>query len=889
MANPPKLFLQFFRWYCHPDLRAPIEGDLIELYKERVKESGERKADLKFIRDVVLLLRPDIVKPSDGSQRLNTYGMFKNYFKVGIRNILKYKTFSFINVFGLAVAMAVGLLILQMLYDQTQYDQFHIKKDRIYRILSKQEKSLTANAKCPRPLAQELSANAPIIASSVRLIPTVGGDAINIEDDRNIELRGFFSDKTFFEVFDFELEKGNKRTALSAPNSMIITKEKAYALFKDENPIGRTIEFSDRGLEHLDFSLGVENASIPQDWGTFIISGVIDLKKYKTHLKFDVLASSATLPRLVETGFRKDFSDNWRNYSNCYTYVLLNESGNEEKLATAIDKIVRDKYAEFEQLAELSLPFQKLTEITPGAFLGAPITLRLPIQAYYFLGFLTFIILFSACLNYTNLSVARALTRAKEIGVRKVNGASRSNLIFQFLTESMLVAFFALLLANIFLLLLKPALSSLWVSQLLTFNLRGNITVYAFFLIFTIIIGLSAGLYPALLLSRFKPLDTLKKLNTGQPRKIRLRQVLGITQFVFSLLFITTTIVISRQFNYYSDFEYKFNTDNIINIPIQGNDYRLLINEFESITGVQKASACELIPSLPNIRTTMVSKLESDEGISSVYHSVDLNFIENMELKLIAGRNFIQSSSESKEIIIDRTLVERLGYNFPAEAIGQRLKIRGNKTLEVVGVIENFEFKTPVDDGDGPVVFWSDPELFNYINVRISSNDWTSIIASLETKWKALDALHPFKFNIYSDQLLQSNLWLSDVASIVGFISVLAIIIASLGLLGMAVYTSERRQKEVGIRKVLGAGIKSLAFLLSWSFVKMLLISILLAAPVSYFFNSLWLESLPNRVEFGIGTILSASGILLIIGISSIGSQIISVSKRNPITSLRDE
>ncbi|MEP5614431.1 MAG: ABC transporter permease [Cyclobacteriaceae bacterium] len=888
-SHPPKYFLRFFRWFCHPRLQKPIEGDLMELYEERVKEMGKKKADQKFRRDVLELFRRDIIKPADGTYRLNNYGMLKSYVKVGIRNILKYKTFSFINIFGLSVAMTVGLLIMQILYDQSQYDQFHTKKERIFRVLSKQEKSLTPNAKCPRPLASTLEKGYPIIEEFVRLIPTVGGDAVNVGEDKNAELRGFFADNSFFKIFDFELEKGDKYSALSEPNSMIITAEKAYLLFNDQNPIGKTVQFSDRGLEHLDFSLGIESANIPQDWGTFTISGVIDLSKYKSHLTFDVLASSSTIPRLVQEKFRTDHSENWRNYSNSYTYVLLKENSTEGDLQAAIDDIVEKEYRDFEQLAELSLPVQRLSEITPGEFIGAPITLRLPIQAYYFLGLLTLIILFSACLNYTNLSIARALTRAKEIGVRKVNGASRKNLISQFLAEALITSFMALIVSNIFLLFLKPALNGLWVSQLLTFNLETNLTIYGFFVGFSLIIGLSAGFYPALLLSKFNPLDTLKKFNPGNSGKIRLRQILSVTQFVFSLLFIITAILIGKQFQHYSDFEYNFNTDNVVNIPIQGNDYQLLVNELKTLPEVIEVSACEMIPSLPNIKTVNVRAMEDDEGISSVYHSVDLNFIDNMGLKLIAGRNFISSSASGNELIIDQTMAQKLRFPSEAAAVGQTVKVHGNQVMEIVGVIANFEFKTPVDDGNGPVVFWSNPDQFNYLNVRVSSNDWPVVIGVLEGKWKDIDPIHPFKFNVYNDQLLQSNLWLSDLASIIGFISVLAIIISCLGLLGMAVYTSERRQKEVGIRKVLGASLKNLTFLLSWSFVKVLLISILFAAPLSYFINILWLESLPNRVQFGLGTILMGSTVLMLIGLLTIGSQIFSVSRRNPIESLKDE
>ncbi len=886
--TPPKFPGRILQWILKEDMRDEILGDLYEYYMV-IADKPLWKRTILYWFHMIHFLRPFAIKKLEGSQKLNYYGMLKNYFKVGIRNILKYKTFSFINIFGLAVAMTVGLLIMQILYDQIQYDQFHSKKDRVFRVLSKQEKSLTPNAKCPNPLADKLKENYPFVEETARLIPTVGGDAVNVEEDKNVELRGFFADDSFFQLFDFELIKGDKSTALGEPNSLIITSEKAYSLFNDQNPIGKTVQFSDRGLDHMDFGMGMESANIPQDWGTFTITGIIDLNQYKSHIKFDVLASSSTIPRLVQEGFRSDKSENWVNYSNCYTYVLLKEHSTETDLQTAIHRIVEEEYADFEELSELSLPVQKLSEITPGKFIGAPITLRLPIQAYYFLGFLVLIILFSACLNYTNLTLARSLTRSKEIGVRKVNGASRKNLVSQFLAEAMLTSLFALILSNVFLLLLKPALGNLWVSQLLTFNLESNLIVYVFFLGFAIITGLFAGFYPALLLSRFTPLETLKKFNMRSSGKIKLRQILSVSQFVFSLIFIITAILIGRQFQHYSHFEYNFNTDNIINIPIQGNDYQLLINEFKSLPEVSEVSACEMIPSLPNIRTVNVRSIEDEALISSVYHSVDHHFLENLGLKIVAGRNFLKSSAIPDEIIIDQTMSQKLGFASEVDAIGGVVRIYQNQTMEIVGVVENFEFKTPVEDGNGPVVFWSNPEQFNYLNIRISSDHWSNAVQAMKGKWKEIDSIHPFKFHVYNDQLVQANLWLSDLASIIGFISVLAIIISCLGLLGMAVYTSERRQKEVGVRKVLGASVESLAFLLSWSFVKVLLASIFIAAPLSYFVNMLWLETLPNRVEFGVGTILTGSLALLGIGLLTISSQIVRISQTNPVESLKDE
>lgn len=353
----------------------------MELYEERLKTSGKKKADLKFVVDVLLLFRPGIIRNAEISNPLNQYDMFKNYFKVSIRNILKYKTFSFINVFGLAVAMSASLLVILMLADQYRYDQFHEKKERVFRILSERPYSSTPFASTPAGLTNVLSDNYPIIEQATHLVVGVGGDATY--NQTTAEMRGFFADAHFFQVFDFELEKGNKANALQSPNSMVISSKLAQQLFKHENPLGKTVEFNDRGLHYL--KSGKDSEPVP--WGSFIISGVLSDKNSKSHLKFDVLISSSSQQVLSKENKFDEGTDHW---DKAYTYVLLAPGSNHQDLTVSLQDAFKRAYAQNESLKDFQLTAQPLTEITPGVMVNQPPSYQLPIASYYFFGFIMF-------------------------------------------------------------------------------------------------------------------------------------------------------------------------------------------------------------------------------------------------------------------------------------------------------------------------------------------------------------------------------------------------------------------------------------------------------------------------------------------------------------------
>ncbi|MEL7145496.1 MAG: ABC transporter permease, partial [Bacteroidota bacterium] len=355
--QPPQLLLKFLRWFCHPDIISPVEGDLLELYDERLQKSGKAVATLRLTADILLLLRPDIIKKIQGTQKLNLLGMFNNYLKVGFRNILKYKSFSLINIFGLAVAMAVSLVIMLMLNDQQEYDRFHKNRNDIYGVLTKFEGSAIPNGPSPYPLAAAIQDQYPFVESSTHLLRKVGGDIIYQQAGRlnGTEARGFITASDFFDVFGFQLERGDARKALSQPNSIIITREIADRLFPEENPVGKVISYADRGLELIKIDIGNVKEKVPQDWGLFTITGVIDKRQFKSHIKFDMLISEASLPSLQQSGFKSDDHDNWRQYSHSYTYVRLREGTSRSQLDAALAELTEKHYGNDEGLHGLTM------------------------------------------------------------------------------------------------------------------------------------------------------------------------------------------------------------------------------------------------------------------------------------------------------------------------------------------------------------------------------------------------------------------------------------------------------------------------------------------------------------------------------------------------------
>jgi putative ABC transport system permease protein len=817
--------------------------------------------------------------------------MFFNYLKTGIRNLLKYKVFSFINVFGLAAAMSVGMLIILMLADQKSHDRFNVRKDRIYRILCDKPDYRHPYATSPFPLAGVLVKDYPMIETSTRLLMGVGGDARYGE--QNVAMVGYFADTAFFRVFSYELERGDRSTALAGPNSMVITHAMARQLFRDEEPVGKAVTFTDRGLTVYGGSV----ASRSTPWGRFRITGVIADHPYRSHLKFDVLVSAASLPVLSQLGNIMDRSTNWSDIYNCFTYVVVEPGKTAGQLNSALGQLVARQYSGLKDFKDFRMMAQPLTKISPGVLLGNEPTIALPMMAYYFLSILALVVLVSACLNYINLSVARALKRSREIGVRKVAGAGRLDLILQFLGESVLTALLAMGMALGMLFFLRSAFMHLWVNQYLNFEMPMNGVVCLVFLGFALLTGIVAGVYPAFYLSRFEPVLALRSTEGTRPGRLPMRKVLSVAQFVLSLFFIITSILIYNQFRFFLHFKYEFQTAGILNVDLQGSDYQIVSREFRNVPGVTAISACEYLPATPRSEGFQWRPADRRRKADSLYTLVmalrtDEHFISNLGLKLVAGQELPAASPSAwRYVVVNEAAAKAFGYDRPAAILGAAFETPYNDSpLVVVGVVQDFHMRMLLgNDKIEPLVLQNRPASFQYLNVRIGSRDVRTVMTALNSRWRTIDPVHPFHYEFFDEELASESQGIFDVVSILGYIAFLVVVIACLGMLGMATYTTERRRKEVGIRKVLGAGDWANTLLLSREFIQVLLIAIGIAAPLSYFLNAAWLRKFPNRVDFGWGTVMEGTALVLALGLITIASQTIRASKAKPVKALHSD
>ena len=881
--HPPKAAQKLLLLFLRNELAEEVIGDLEEQFDRMLNRKSVLSAKLNYWFQVLNYLRPFAIR-NRRIQNVMHYAMFQNYIKIGWRNIVKYKAFSAINVFGLALAMSVCMLIILMLADQRRYDAFHEKGDRIYRI------TLSTNyATTPIPLASTLRTDYTVTEATTTLCPGPAGDATY--KDKLAEMRGYFADPSFFTIFSFELEKGNPATALQQPNTAVISQELAYQLYGNDDPIGKTFDFSDRQLSFPQEGSGV--GAPPVSWGTYTVTGVIDESKYKSHLKFDVLMSAASQASLIAAKKMEDRSNIWDWYYTPYTFVLLKEDKQLPALQAALDDLALRTYTDKKNEVTKDLRFipQKLSDVQLN-LKGNDTNNRLPRVGYQFLIILASIIMLTACFNYTNLSVARALTRAKEIGIRKVTGARSGSIVIQFLSESVITSLIALVLATGFLYLLAPAFKKLWLNKFLNFELPTTPEVYVAFFAFALLIGLIAGIYPAFYLSKYNPVKALKSLGVSHRGRLGVRKTLSVSQFIISLFFITTSVLVYRQFSYFMQFDYGFKTENIVNVELQGVEFEKLKHSLSSVPEVSMISGTDIIPATgTNNGMEIIRHGTQAEYIQTNVLHTDESFLDNLGVKIIAGRKLPSREEGSNYIVISRKALEKLGFNYPQDAVGQTVEARwSNEQLVIAGVFEDFTYKMLINTRQiNPIVLRNQPAAFQYANVKIASPDPMGTIKKLEAEWKKIDPIHPFKYEFFDQQLAAMQQGVFDLVMILGFIAFLAIVISCLGLLGMATYTTERRTKEIGIRKVLGAEDFTIARLLSKEFIIMLGFAVFIGAPLSYIVNNLWLRQLTTRVEFGLGTILIGVLILLGMGMLTIGSQTFRASKANPVNSLKSE
>ena len=797
--------------------------------------------------------------------------MIKNYLLTAFRNILRYKGFSFINIFGLALSMSVCMLIIVVLVDQFKYDDFVTKKDRIYRIesidnLSKY--SLKNYASTTYPLHNELTTNYAVVEDAVVINNRFGGNGLYSET--RLPINGFYTNESFLNLFDFELTSNSFKNPLHEPFSIVLKEEVAKKYFTEEDPIGKFLQ-----VDSL---------------GEFKITGIIKKPVNKSQFQFDALVSANTIEILEKTDKISDISDNWENYYSNYVYILVDKNANLDNIQSVLNKISKERYADIEKY-DVSFYLKPFNKIVPGAFIGNEIGMFLPKIFIIFLGGLSLIIIISASFNYTSLSMARSLLRAKEVGVRKTLGANRRQIIFQFLSEAILIAIFALLLAFVFLQLILPGFSGMKLMSLLEISPKQGFTVYLWFFIFAVITGFLSGILPAVYISALNPIKVLKGVtNIKLLSKITLRKILLVTQFTFSMIFIISIILIYKQMNYMINAEMGFDRDFVYNVRLQDNDFTKVKNYYSQFPEIKNISGASHVPGVGYINDTEIRLNHDDEKINVHSFAVDENYIDVMGIELIAGKSFPENLSSEVEsfIIIDERTVSTLNLGNPSETIGKSIIVGDSSLVEIIGVVKNYHYAAlflPVR----PLTLRYKSENFRIAALRLESGITPSIIAKIKSEWKNIDKYNEFNGEFLDAEIKDYYSYFEDILYTVGFTSILAIVIACLGLLGMATYSTQTRIKEIGIRKVYGAENKTIMLLISKSYIKMFLIAAIIAGPLAYLINNMWLQYIANHAPFGFGTIFIGIIIIISFGMLTIASQTLKAANTNPADSLRYE
>ena len=811
--------------------------------------------------------------------------MIRNFIKIAFRNLTKNKAFSFINIFGLAVGLATCLLIMLYIFDESSYDQHHKDGDRVYRIAQIAGKGGDTWAAACGPLAWGLKADMPQVEQVTRLmgLPETAKMALTYDNHSErkqfLESNGYYVDSTFFQVLSYDFVYGNPLTALSQPNTMVISSEMALKFFGRENPLGKSIL--------INTPLGEFN---------YMVNGVFDNTRYKSHIPANYFLSmrNTDMWRYV-----KD-QTNWSTNNIFYTYVKLKAGSSPAVFAQQLNPFFQRRGGSDLKAAgtEKSLFIQPLKSIYLHSALGNEIAPNGNITYLYILGSIAAFILIIACINFMNLSTARSEKRAREVGVRKVVGAGRGSLIIQFMGESFIMCLLALVLALLLAKAFLPLFNELTHKDLHAFDQPTLILWIGGLTLFT---GLLSGIYPAFYLSAFNPVSVLKGKIANSFSATAIRKGLVIFQFTISICLVLGAIVIWQQLAYLKDQNLGFAKDQQIVLPLRldrdnaDKHYIAFRDELLKKPQVKKVTSGSTYPGIPNINDLLfyAAGKTANEQVDIHLANVESDYTQVLGLTLLSGRAFSKDfSTDSAGIILNETAVKKLGFE-PGNVIGKTVQSDFRDfhyRFQVVGVVKDFNFES-LHHAIEPFGFTTSlfGDRHNYLIASLNTSDYAGLLKDMERSWHELIPNAPFTYS-FLDQDFQRNYEKDQLTShIVVDFTVIAILIACLGLFGLAAFAAERRAKEIGIRKVLGASVSSVTLLLSKDFIRLVLVAIVIASPLAWLVMHQWLASFAYRVPISWWMFVAAGVVAVVIALLTVSFQAIRTALANPVESLKAE
>ena len=792
--------------------------------------------------------------------------MLWNYLKITWRNIKRYKGYSFINIVGLAVGLACCILVLLWVQDELSYDRFHTNGDDLYRVVAEWRKTEPATHYWPvcAPLAPALKEEFPEIIKATRFTRLRRGQLVRFGDKNFTEAQICLTDPDFFEMFTFPFIQGDVQTALSNPDSFVLTEEMAAKYFGTENPLGKTLNINNE----YDFT----------------VTGVIKNIPHNSHLQFDFLASFVRIE-----DFERAWAvlDNW-TLSGFATYVQLDKNASRVELTDKIANYLQKHVQESKDIIYL----QSLKDVHLfSSHIQFGMEGQGDIRYVYIFSIVAFFILVIASINFMNLATARSSNRVKEVGLRKVVGAKRAQLIRQFFCESVVMAFCSLILAVVLVELFLPVFINLSGKQL-SLDFTSHINILSAIVLLTLITGFLSGSYPALFLSSLRPVKILKGISKTEGQGYLFRRILVVSQFSLSILLIICTVVVSHQVGFMRNKKLGFDKEQVAYFPIRDElvqRYESLKSELLKNTGIKNVTVSSNLPTSGVILTTDKVTWEGknpEEVVVLEVTSAGYDFTETFNMEMVKGRSFSKefSSDEEEAIVINETAEKIIGIEDP---VGKQL-VFGESAVTIIGVVKDYHFKSLHSEIE-PLVLAIVPSLYRYVFVKLDAADIPNTLINIESTWKSFFPDTPFEFHFLDEAYEKLYRSEQQMGTLFNSFTILAVFISCLGLFGLASFMAEKRTKEIGIRKVLGASVIGIVALLNKQFAKWVLIANVIAWPVAYYAMSRWLQGFAYRINLGIWIFALAAAIALGIAVVTVSYQSIKAALANPADSLRYE
>jgi putative ABC transport system permease protein len=860
---PPRLADRFLQWFCSDEVLETLQGDLYELYEKRRERRGKLLADIYYAFDVLSALRPFAFEKKRSNS--NYTGMLRHTFLISFRSFLRYKASFFINLTGLSIGLLSVILIYLWVHDEMSYDKFHVNNDRLFLI---QRNINAGNGIITTPanstlLPEALKSEMPGLEYVVPVRPVP--PAVVSSEGEFMKANGWFVGKDFLNAFTYKIISGDPGKVLMDKYSMVISKELAIKLFgSPEKSLGKMLEWDLDGFG-----------------GTHIVSGVFEKPKANASEEFDFLV---TYEAFLE---RNRMDVNWDS-NPIMTYLTLKPGVDVDEFSIKLNDFYSEKRGL--EIADFSHMFlQKFSDsYLYGRFENGVVTGG-RIDYVILFSIIAGIILVIACINFMNLSTARASRRLKEVGIKKAFGVSKRAIALQYLSESTLLAIISLVIAFVLAFLLVPAFNSITGKHLTLAEDGWNLFFFGFSTV--LITGLISGSYPALYLSGLKVVETLKgKLHT-RGGELWIRKGLVVFQFAISILLITGVAVVYMQLHLVQTKNLGFRKDHVLTFSWprkQNQDMQLFLEEVRNTPGVVNASSTS--EPIVDVRSTSgghawQGQTPSENEIQFAGLNVGYDAFETLGIEVTKGRVFSKEfGDEENSIVLNEKAIESMGLEDP---VGKWMELFGRRH-KIIGVVKDFHFQS-MHESIKPMFVVLNPKYTGVVNIRVKAESGSETIAAIQDRYQEHNAGVPFEFKFLDDAY--QSLYASEqrVADLSGYFASIAIVLSCLGLFGMAAFAAERRQKEIGIRKVLGAGVFSIIKLLSGDFAKMVVLAIVISLPVSYLIAKEWLDSFAYRIALEWWFFASAGLVALLIASVSVGSQTLKAATANPVKSLKTE